>query len=206
MVSCRWTWEPGCSSPPEPTHQMPLLLITDTSVLLNLIASGHAASIFTRSPWRFVVCPNVQEEALFLRNRASQESKRIDLAPFFGASQLECMAPESDEDFEWLLDFTAAFGRGSEGEAMCFALAASRKLCLAIDDRRAIKKASRLEFDQIIVSTPEIIRAWQETAPVDPADLAQALQAIWDWARYKPPEDHPLASWWSKAAAAPENF
>ncbi len=178
--------------------EMATLLITDSSVLLNVIASGHAPSIFRMSSWQFVVCPKVAEEVKFLRHRISREVRPVELAPYFAASDLQCMAPETDEDFEWLVDFTAALGRGGEGEAMCFALAASRKLAVAIDDRKAIRKARRFSLGLPIISTPELIKEWSTTAGIEKAPLCEALRSISDWACYKPSDEDPLAAWWTE--------
>lgn len=177
---------------------MATFLITDSSVLLNVIASGHASAIFRMQSWQFVVCPKVAEEVRFLRHRVSREVRPVDLSPFFDSSEIQFMEPETDEDFEWLVDFTAALGRGGEGEAMCFALAASRNLTVAIDDQKAIRKALKVSLNQPIVSTPALIKEWSTSTGIEKAILSEALRSVSDWACYKPPDDDPLAPWWNE--------
>ena len=58
---------------------MKQLLITDTSVLLNLLATHCPEEILSTVPYQFLVCLNVLEEALILRDRETQERVEVDL-------------------------------------------------------------------------------------------------------------------------------
>jgi len=177
---------------------MPTILIADTSVVLNIFASGHAAEILQVPGWRFTVCPAVIDEARFLRNRITGETQELKLGTMIKGGQIDNMRPESDEDFEWLLDFTATLGRRGEAEAMCFALAMSRKVSLATDDRKAISKARQLAFDRPVLSTASLFRQWAETTAPSDLVVATALQSVYDWACFKPPEGDPDSEWWEQ--------
>jgi hypothetical protein len=87
-----------------------------------------------------------------------------------------------------------------DGEAMSIAIAASRNLELAIDDKQASNHAHRTFRDLRLWTTPEILKLWADTAALSPEFLRNVLFSIETRARYSPPKSHPLSSWWRTAA------
>ena len=74
---------------------------------------------------------------------------------------LERIEPQTDLEFELLIDYAALLGAG-DGEAMCFALAESRGHPIAIDGERAIRRAKKRHPNFETLGTLEILILWQE--------------------------------------------
>lgn len=174
---------------------MGTILITDASVLLNLIASGVAEEILTGCGLDFAVCPDVIREVKVLRDRESGDEQQIDLSPLFAAGHLAVIQPETDDEFELLVDYAAIFGRG-DGEAMCFALAKCRGHAVAIDDQRAIRRALRQNPQFRTTGTVELLMLWQSRNSIPDERMGPILQAIFRFARFRPSASHPEYAWW----------
>ncbi|MEO5916081.1 MAG: hypothetical protein ABIS50_17730 [Luteolibacter sp.] len=173
------------------------ILITDASVLINLVASGMAGKILSGCGMDFKVCPDVIREVKVLRDRETGEEHAIDLEPFFTAGLLERIEPETDLEFELLIDYAALLGAG-DGEAMCFALAESRNHPIAIDDERAIRRAKKRNPNFETLGTLEILILWQERNEVADERMGQLLQSIFRFARFRPAVSHPHYGWWQR--------
>lgn len=174
---------------------MRTILITDASVLINLAASGAAEEIIGGCGMEFQVCPDVIAEVKILRDRETGEEHPIDLEPLFAANLLTHIEPETDEEFELLVDYSALLGAG-DGEAMCFALAESRGHSIAIDDERAIRRAKRRNPAFETLGTLEILILWQECNGVAEERMGKLLQSIFRLARFRPAAAHPHYAWW----------
>ena len=176
---------------------MGTILITDASVLINLVASGAAEDILAGCGMEFKVCPDVIREVKILRDRETGEEHAIDLEPFFAAGMLERIEPETDLEFELLIDYAALLGAG-DGEAMCFALAESRGHPIAIDDERAIRRAKKRNPNVETLGTLEILIMWQERNGVADERMGKLLQSIFRFARFRPALSHPHQGWWPR--------
>ena len=176
---------------------MGTILITDASVLINLVASGAAGEILSGCGTEFKVCPDVIREVKVLRDRETGEEHAIDLEPFFAVGILERIEPETDSEFELLVDYSALLGAG-DGEAMCFALAESRRHPIAIDDERAIRRAKKRNLNFETLGTLEILIIWQELNSVSDERTGQLLQSIFRFARFRPAATHPHHEWWQR--------
>ena len=91
---------------------MRTILITDASVLINLVASGAASEILSGCGMGFQVCTEVIAEVKILRDRETGEEHPIDLEPLFAANLLTRIEPETDEEFELLVDYSALLRAG----------------------------------------------------------------------------------------------
>lgn len=176
---------------------MGTILITDASVLINLVASGAAGDILSGCGMEFKVCPDVIREVKILRDRETGEEHAIDLEPFFEAGMLERIEPQTDLEFELLIDYSALLGAG-DGEAMCFALAESRGHPIAIDDERAIRRAKKRNPHFKILGTLEILILWQERNEMADDRMGQLLKSIFRFARFRPAASHPHYGWWQR--------
>lgn len=176
---------------------MGTILITDASVLINLVASGAAEEVLDGCGMEFKVCPDVVREVRTLRDRETGEEHPIDLAPLFTKGCLGLIQPETDDEFELLVDYSALLGRG-DGEAMCFALAESRGHMVAIDDQRAIRKALRQHPEFKTTGTLEILMLWQTRNSVSDERLGTMLRAVFRFARFRPAPSHPEYAWWER--------
>ena len=172
------------------------ILITDTSVLLNLLATGVVARVLAETPWRFHLCPAVLAEARVLRHRLTGEQQEIDCSPLIEAGLLVRVEIETDEEYELLADYTGLLGKGSDGEAMSFALAESRGAEIAIDDERAVRRARQRQPGMVAVGTPRILREWQTAARIGDQEMTAILRRVRDWACYIPSARQAEAAWW----------
>ena len=164
---------------------MGTILITDASVLINLVASGAAEEILSGCGMEFKICPVVIRKVKALRARETGEEHAIDLEPFFTAGTLERIEPQTDLEFELLIDYAGLLGAG-DGEAMCFALAESRGHPIAIDDERAIRRAKKRNPNFETFGTLEILILWQERNGSPDEQMGQLLQSILQFARFQP--------------------
>lgn len=176
---------------------MGAILITDASVLINLVASGATENILSSCGMTFKVCPDVIREVKILRDRETGEEHAINLEPYFAAGLLERIQLETDLEFELLIDYAALLIAG-DGEAMCFALAESRGHPIAIDDERAIRRAKKRNPNFETLGTLEILIIWQERNRIADEQMGQILQAIFRYARYQPAVSHPHYAWWHR--------
>jgi hypothetical protein len=145
----------------------------------------------------FKVCPDVIREVKILRDRETGEEHAIDLEPFFAAGFLERIEPQTDMEFELLIDYAALLGAG-DGEAMSFALAESRGHPIAIDDERAIRRAKKRYPNFETLGTLEILIMWQERNGIADERMGQLLQSIFRFARFRPAASHPHYVWWQR--------
>jgi predicted nucleic acid-binding protein len=176
---------------------MGIILITDASVLINLVASGAAEEILSGCGMDFKVCPDVIREVKILRDRETGEEHAIDLEPLFANGKLEKLEPETDSEFELLIDYAALLGAG-DGEAMCFALAESRGHPIAIDDERAIRRAKKRNPNFETLGTLEILILWQERNGTTDKRMGELRQSIFRFARFRPAASHPYYEWWQR--------
>ncbi len=176
---------------------MGTILITDASVLINLVASGAAGDILSGCGMEFKVCPDVIREVKVLRDRETGKEHAIDLEPFFTAGTLERIEPNTDSEFELLIDYAALLGAGDD-EAMCFALAESRGHPIAIDDERAIRRAKKRNPNFKTLGTLEILILWQERNGIADERIGQSLQSIFRFARFRPAVAHRHHAWWQR--------
>ena len=173
---------------------MGTILITDASVLINLVASGAAGDILSGCGMESKVCPDVIREVKILRDRETGEEHAIDLEPFFAGGLLERIEPETDLEFELLIDYAALLGAG-DGEAMCFALAESRGHPIAIDDERATRRAKKRYSNFETLGTLEILILWQGRSGIADERMGQLLQSIFRFARFRPDASDPRYAW-----------
>jgi len=176
---------------------METIIITDASVLINLAASQVSNEILSNVGFSFAVCPDVIREVRYLRDSETGKEHSIDLNDHFEAGRLHLIEPESDEEFELLVDYSSMLGRGP-GEAMCFALAESRGLCVAIDDRRAIRRALRKYTEFKTIGTLEILQLWQQKRLIGDDQMKAVIDSIERLARFHPSRSHSFFEWWEK--------
>ena len=175
------------------------ILLNDASVLLNLLAADCLAEIAAALDWQFAICPLVRDEAKKLREASTGEMVAVDIAPFIASGALQILELSGEDEQILYVEQSVVV---DDGEAMSIAIAASRRLELAIDDKQAINHARRTFPGLKFLTTPEIVKLWSETVALSPERLREVLVAIEARARYTPPNSHPLAAWW-KAAARP---
>ena len=171
-------------------------LLNDSSVLLNLLAADCLANIAEATGWQFAICPAVRDETKRLRDAGTGEMVDVDIAPLIASGLLQVLELSGDEEQTLYVEQATVV---DDGEAMSIAIAASRHLELAIDDKQAANHTRRTFPEIRLWTTPEILKQWTDVARIPPAELKHAIQAIEARARYFPPKAHALAAWWASA-------
>jgi predicted nucleic acid-binding protein len=172
------------------------LLLNDSSVLLNLLATNLFTEIATQAGWQFAICPAVLAEVDELRDEHSRELVPVDLTAYISSGLLQILELSGDEEQNLYVAQTTVV---DDGEAMSIAIAAHRHLELAIDDKQAANHARRTFPEVRLWSTPEILKHWCEAGGVDAQALRTAIRLIEIRSRYFPAKSNPLAAWWQSA-------
>ncbi len=174
------------------------VLLNDSSVLLNLLAAECLASIAEVTGWQFAICPAVCDEVKELPDTHTGEMVDVDLAPLIASGLLQMLELSGDEEQTLYVEQSIVV---DDGEAMSIAIAASRHLDLAIDDKQAANHTRRTFPEIRLWSTPDILQQWAELGRVDASVLREAIRLIEIRARYFPPKSHALAAWWQMMKA-----
>lgn len=170
--------------------------IVDACCLINLWASGKAASILSVYEGEYYLSEHVRNESLSIRQPGGDDGSKlvpvaIDLAEAVGAGLLhECRLEGAAEFANFVLLATQL----DDGEASCLAIAQSRGWTVATDDRKALRMASELGIATI--TTPEILQAWVAATTPKPEEVADVLSNIERYARFRPHRSSRFYDWW----------
>jgi hypothetical protein len=178
-------------------------IILDGCALLNLYASRRIAEILGTLPRPCAVADYVRdEEALWVgrhKSAPAAERERVDVGPLIMSGLIEVLTLEGDEEMAHFLTL-ASSSRIDDGEAMSGALAHSRGLVVATDDKAALRLFGRHSPPIPTCSTASLVRHWVECAAVDAPTLARALVDIRERASFEPGPGDPLQPWWRAAS------
>ena len=127
----------------------------------------------------------------FLIVDAVREKEPVSLDPLLADGTLAVVAPETEAEFQTLIDLSLAL---DDGEAMTCAIALHRGYRVVTDE----KKTVRLMGNQIpIIGTLDLIRTWADEVTAPASLLREVLAAIADRG-YIPGPDHPHRAWWDQ--------
>jgi len=176
----------------------PGCIILDACCLINLYGSGRMAEILEAIPTVFAVAEFVaREEALRIYagppGRVTEEVENIDLGLLIESGRLEIVGLQDDEEKATFVELAAHL---DDGEAMTGALALHRGWTIATDDRKAIRVFGEIAPGSLVISTPQLIRAWVDMTHPDEDEVVEVLKNIRLRARYEPGANHPLNAWW----------
>ena len=169
----------------------PLLL--DTCVVLSLCATRRMKDILDANPGPFLIVDAVLRETLYLHVVVDgvREKEPVSLDPLLADGTLAVVAPETEAEFQTLIDLSLAL---DDGEAMTCAIALHRGYRVVTDE----KKTVRLMGNQIpIIGTLDLIRTWADEVTAPASLLREVLAAIADRG-YIPGPDHPHRAWWDQ--------
>jgi predicted nucleic acid-binding protein len=174
-------------------------IVLDTCCIINFYASGKLSEILAAIPAQVVVTEVVRSQELTTLQRL--ENEEVEGAVYFEKVVREGLISivdfESEAEAETFINYTAQMR--DEGESATFAIAFHREWAVATDDKRAISFLKKEAPHIQIVSTLEVIEHWSKKSNIDSATLKATLSAIRVRARYQPPKNHPLLSWWETA-------
>lgn len=176
------------------TPERPAVL--DACVVLNLWASRHFDDVLAASGIRPIVSGRAAREALWTLDD-NGERERVPCAELAAAGRIEIWNAVDDE-LNRMLELATKLG---DGEAESLAIAQSRDLPVATDDRPARTAARHLAPPVALMSTSELLRVWAGTQ--QPVVVAGALQRVESGATFRPPRVDPNEPWWSAAIQGP---
>lgn len=163
-------------------------LLIDTCCLLNLCASGELLNILQviSISAQATIVEEVKRELLEIENIEQFEDA-------LKQGLLSIVDFESEAEETTFVNYAVNL---DVGEAATGAIAINRNWAIATDDKKATKFLSQESPSLQIISTPEIIKYWSETANIDPLKLGNVLQEIRVKAKYFPNKNHLLKRWW----------
>lgn len=174
-------------------------IILDACCVMNLYASKQMESIVSAIAETVAVSLYVmQVEALFVyseskkSNPADRESIRLE--PLIENGLITIANLETAAEKNAFVNFTSQ--RLDDGEAATMAIAVNRNWAVATDDRAAIRVLSDQQHSLEVVSTPELIKHWQETRSIKQERLRRAILNIENRANYLVGRRHTLFAWW----------
>lgn len=176
-------------------------VILDACVFINLLASGEFQSVIASETLEFVICTKVQEESIFLKPADSLTTTREPIAvdEVIAENKLSVLSVETVAEEILFVNYAAQL---DDGEAMSLALAETRGLILATDDRKARRLfESSIGVSDRLLSTPELLRAWANSQEVSRERLGSALHKIMTRANFFPGPKDPNFEWWKDSAS-----
>ncbi len=174
---------------------MASIVIQDSCVLINLLASGRFEDIASGCDFRFAIASVVAQEALFLRNAGSGEHEKINLQPIIECGVLEILAVETEAEKLRYIEMALEL---DDGEAESVAIAEARHFALATDDKKARKVIQRRGLKIELWSTGALLQHWQTKCSISDADMGGVLARISSCAKYHPKFGHPDFAWWAR--------
>jgi predicted nucleic acid-binding protein len=163
----------------------------DADVLMNLLATGCATEILRALELTLLAGATVSGELLYLESReVTGQREQIDFTPAEEAGVLNKVILEDRE-----LGLVIALAQlVDDGEAEVIAIALTRGIVMATDDRKARRIA--LERGASLLSTPELLHRWQDLSSVPAQRMTHVLKLVNRRSRYRPPTTHSLYDWW----------
>ena len=182
---------------------MPPILIHDSCVLLNLLASGRFNDISSSCGFRFAVVSEVAREVLYVRNVLTGEHERIELQPFVTRGLLEIFTIKGEAEQLRFIELATDL---DDGEAASIAIAEARGFALATDDRKARNLLQHKGVKVETWSTFELLRHWQTRAGIPDAQLGSVLLNIANCAKFRPKQGQAEFEWWTKTVNTKEGL
>ncbi|HVU37741.1 MAG TPA: hypothetical protein VHC95_05360 [Opitutales bacterium] len=175
------------------------LIIQDSSVLLNLLATNRLGEIMQGVGRQTMICREVMGEVLYLRDFETNERVPVDLAPLIAAGTIVVTDFSGPDEVTRFVEFAATL---DDGEAASAAIAEIRHIEISTDEKKAAKLLLERGVITKLWTTPDLLSTWVNNASVA-EDVAQdTLKRIQVCARYAPPSGHPLRSWWQSIIGA----
>jgi predicted nucleic acid-binding protein len=170
-------------------------VVLDTSVALNLLATGVGVAVLKTLEVNCFVCSAVVDEAIYIRSDdPAQTREAVSIDPWLLSGTVDITSPNGPLEEELYVQFA---GDLDDGEAMSLAICRARGYALATDDRKARRIAGQLAPPTVqLLSTSQIFHHWANRTGAAAGELKRVLSAIELRARFIPPHDDPLREWW----------
>ena len=160
-------------------------IILDACCVITLHTTGRMSEILTSLPKPVLVSNFVYEE----------EVLQFDLESLVVQGLLDVVSPESEEEFNEVINFSINLG---DGESVTGALAIFRNYAIATDDRKAINVFSSMIPPIELISTLAMIKYWADHTNPSKEEIKAVLEDLRNGAPYEPKSNHPLYAWWHR--------
>lgn len=168
-------------------------LVVDACVAINIRAADIWMDVFQGCGWS----PNMPElavdEVLYVLdhegNRELVPLRELAAEGQFVVCQLD--------DVESTLTLKLAADLGP-GEAAGLAIAMTRGMGFATDDRPAIRRSGELAPEMELVSTAQLVQTWAASNNIDRARAREVVSRIEARAQFRPRGDEAAARWWEE--------
>jgi predicted nucleic acid-binding protein len=171
--------------------------ILDACALINLYASGFMGEIISSRQAQCYVVEQALQESLFIRRPSDTgvgfDKEPVKLDSYFQNKMLQTVKLESEAEQNLFVDLALQI---DDGEAATIAIAISRHMQVATDDKKAVRILKQEAPDIVCFSTLEVIKAWSEKLSVNSEQMKVALSSILKHANYRPGKGHKLFEWW----------
>lgn len=172
-------------------------MVLDTCCLINLYASQRLQMLIRTVFDQAIIPEQVVGESLFIRQPDDKNPEQlvpavINLDALVMDATVKVVGLEQREELDQFIQLATLL---DDGEAACVAIASSRGLSLATDDRKAIAIAKDLSVE--VVTTPEILMNWINAVAPEPEEIAKVIENIERYGRFKPHHTSPHATWWN---------
>lgn len=176
----------------------PRILLIDTCVLINLLASGEIKSILKVAARQSLICSAVEKESIYLRSDDPQEGlENVNLQPLIEDGVLTVCDIETPEEEQLYVNYASVL---DDGEAMSLAIALARDWHLATDERKARRLFLEVtDNNDFLTTTSALIRDWSEARSIAANRLKSILLKIERRARYRPAQWDANQRWWVDA-------
>jgi len=170
-------------------------IVLDTSVTLNLLATGVGPSVLESLEVSCFVCSAVVDETTYIRSDdPAHPREAVSMNAWLPSGILKVISPDSPLEDELYVQFAADL---DDGEAMSLAICRARGYSFVTDDRKARRIAGQLTLPRVhLLSTSQIVHHWAIRTAAAPGELRRILSAIELRARFIPPHDDRLREWW----------
>jgi predicted nucleic acid-binding protein len=173
-------------------------VLLDACVAINVVAADSLHEIAEALNLSLAITQQAANEVGFLREVRGSEviSTAINLKQHSERGAIQVIDLEIDE-YALYVELAAIV---DDGEASTIAVAASRGLELATDDR----KARRLCEERSIpapLRTLALIHAYADAVSLEQQEICDILRRIRDRASFQPPRNDPDHKWWNDLMA-----
>ena len=174
------------------------ILVIDTCVLINLLATGEIEKILRIAAQKSLICSAVKKESLYLRGEdPAADPEAIDLFPLVAKGVLAFCQVETPNEEQLYVNYASEL---EDGEAMTLAIALTRNWELATDERKARRLYKETAGnDKALTTTSQLIRDWVEAEDIADEHIKLVLLRIERRAHYRPPNWDSNNEWWTSA-------
>jgi predicted nucleic acid-binding protein len=163
--------------------------IADTSVIINLNASGKAREILRALPARVSIVDTVLRELQMGRVRGLQDAELLQRLIHDQVLDLVSLDGGAETHFERLV-IGPTQNTLDDGEAATIAFAIQNTAAVVIDERKATNLCARLFPDIVVKSSLDLFSHTQVQAALGPAGTADAVFRALQDGRIRVPSHH----------------